>query len=603
MKHFLTFFLILSAVFLTVTFTAHAQVTPKTYYVSTTGSDSDSNGTESNPFKTIKFALDKTNPGDTVYVKGGTYKEKITINRAGTSGSIITLAAYGNEKPIIDGTGVYLGPDGEQEKLVVIYSPYTKVKGFEIRNSFGKGVSIEADNVTLEGNNIHDNKKYGIGVRDRANITILNNQVWNNVLQNVNGDFYQGNGGWESALSFSKSTNILIQGNSVHNNWGEGIMCWGESDGCIIRNNTSYDNYGVNIYNANARNTIIENNLVYETNTTYVDGSVPKETKKLAVGISVNTEDSSCGARDVTIRNNIVIRTRSGIKYYKYADGCTGLINLKAEHNTFINTWEYTINVGNSTTNTGQNTGNTFKNNILYRSNVAFGPFSGFINYYNPSSNFTKPVFQNNIFYNSAGQTNNLYRFNGSSYALDAVPTAFASTIGNLTTDPQFVNATGVVAANYKISNTSPAINNGTYVGVTQDHFGTTRNPNAADIGAHEYVSSVPSVVGFTLINAISNVPISGFTTMNNGDVIKLTNTVTKNLAIKVNTDAEVVGSVVIKLNGKQVKLENVAPYTYTFPVLMLKGGTFTIEATPYTQINKGGTMGTKKSITFTIQK
>jgi len=54
-----------------------------TYYVSTSGYDSNP-GTQSNPFRTIQHACDVVNPGDTVYVRGGTYNEHITLTRSGT---------------------------------------------------------------------------------------------------------------------------------------------------------------------------------------------------------------------------------------------------------------------------------------------------------------------------------------------------------------------------------------------------------------------------------------------------------------------------------------------------------------------------------------
>ena len=75
--------------------------TDNTYYVSPTGVDTNNGKSRSTPVKTIKAALNKsTISGDIVYVMTGTYVEIVTIGQSG-----ITLSAYPNNKPIIDGTG------------------------------------------------------------------------------------------------------------------------------------------------------------------------------------------------------------------------------------------------------------------------------------------------------------------------------------------------------------------------------------------------------------------------------------------------------------------------------------------------------------------
>src|SRR4051812_22142506 len=43
------------------------------------------------PFCTISAAAAKTNPGDTVQVRAGTYSEKVTLKRSGASGQVITF--------------------------------------------------------------------------------------------------------------------------------------------------------------------------------------------------------------------------------------------------------------------------------------------------------------------------------------------------------------------------------------------------------------------------------------------------------------------------------------------------------------------------------
>ncbi|MFC1636911.1 right-handed parallel beta-helix repeat-containing protein, partial [Planctomycetota bacterium] len=59
-------------------------------------------GTEAQPFKTISKATRLLQPGDTVYIKAGIYRETILLTNSGTSRSPITIAAYpGHEGKVI----------------------------------------------------------------------------------------------------------------------------------------------------------------------------------------------------------------------------------------------------------------------------------------------------------------------------------------------------------------------------------------------------------------------------------------------------------------------------------------------------------------------
>jgi len=76
--------------------------TGATHYVSTSGSDSNA-GTLAQPFSTLNKAVSVLRPGDTLYVRGGTYVESLSNNiPGGTSWSKpVTIAAYPGETVII----------------------------------------------------------------------------------------------------------------------------------------------------------------------------------------------------------------------------------------------------------------------------------------------------------------------------------------------------------------------------------------------------------------------------------------------------------------------------------------------------------------------
>jgi hypothetical protein len=63
---------------------------PTVLYVSATGSDTNSGTTLAAPLRTIQKAVDRAMPGDTVLVRGGTYRETVTTSRSGAPKARIT---------------------------------------------------------------------------------------------------------------------------------------------------------------------------------------------------------------------------------------------------------------------------------------------------------------------------------------------------------------------------------------------------------------------------------------------------------------------------------------------------------------------------------
>src|SRR5262245_18908522 len=82
-----------------------ATATATTYYVSASGSDSNSGTSLDAPFLTIRKAAGLTNAGDVVYVTDGNY-DPFSVTRSGSaSGGYITYQAYPGHHPTINKTG------------------------------------------------------------------------------------------------------------------------------------------------------------------------------------------------------------------------------------------------------------------------------------------------------------------------------------------------------------------------------------------------------------------------------------------------------------------------------------------------------------------
>jgi glucose/arabinose dehydrogenase len=116
------------------------------------------------------------------------------------------------------------------------------------------------------------------------------------------------------------------------------------------------------------------------------------------------------------------------------------------------------------------------------------------------------------------------------------------------------------------------------------------------------------SVTSFSLINADSNQPISGFDPIASGANINLATLPTRNVNIRANTSPASVGSVRFGLDGSSnYSTDNTAPYA-------LAGDTngdylpwtptvanHTITATPYSAANATGTAGTARTLSFKV--
>jgi pectin methylesterase-like acyl-CoA thioesterase len=74
------------------------------YYVSPKGNDTNPGTSLSAPLRTIQKAVDTAMPGDTVFIRGGTYRETVSTSRSGTSTAPITIQNYENEAVTVSGT-------------------------------------------------------------------------------------------------------------------------------------------------------------------------------------------------------------------------------------------------------------------------------------------------------------------------------------------------------------------------------------------------------------------------------------------------------------------------------------------------------------------
>ena len=471
-------------------------------YVSTTGSDSNP-GTISAPWKTIQHAANSVQAGVTVYIRGGTYNESVSIAVAGsaTAGSI-TFQSYPGETAIVDGTGLTPSTSDTQGLFNIASQSYVTIQGFEIRNyttsnanaiPAGISVSGSGSNIQILNNLVHNitttseknGNAFGIVVYGTEapasldSITISGNQVYN--LKTGNSESVTVNG---------NVTNFAITNNIIHDNDNIGIDAIGFEG---VSSSPTYDFArngvisGNTVYNITAINNSGEGNQ-YDADGIYVDGGsqIIVERNLLHdndLNIEAASEHSGRVASFITIRNNVVYHGSSvGISIGGYASNVGGSDHITIVNNTLFQ---------NDTKNTGSGelqvqyyaTNNVFKNNIVYATSQGL-----FINNYTNSE--PNPVdVDYNLYFSSLSSSSAEFVWNGTDHAgFASYQSATGKDNHSQYMDPLFLSLT---TPDLQVGTTSPAVNAGTNLGSavegTLDFAGNPRvQGSSIDIGAYQ---------------------------------------------------------------------------------------------------------------------
>src|SRR5690606_6639250 len=115
-----------------------------------------------------------------------------------------------------------------------------------------------------------------------------------------------------SALTLINTLNSTARGNTIYNNFGEGLVSDRFSVGAILEGNTVYDNLHANLYLNSTTNPLVRGNLVYFTTDRRFWAKGSTQTYRPSGGIQIrdenfdtsNTPPPSSGQ---VIINNIVI--------------------------------------------------------------------------------------------------------------------------------------------------------------------------------------------------------------------------------------------------------------------------------------------------------
>jgi parallel beta helix pectate lyase-like protein/purple acid phosphatase-like protein len=293
-----------------------------TYYVSTSGNDSNA-GTQSAPFRHLsKGAAAATQPGDTVIVMDGTYDNEgqvapnyvVTLYYSGTSGNPITFQAQHRGMAILDSmnTSTTTACNGAYSYFNLYNASFIVIQGFVIQRGCNEGIhsNDNAHDIVIKQNVIQYIGNHTNTTQIGMDGIYLNNSEYNFTFDSntfhdigrtsgqtqlhfdhgiythaatvtiINNTFYNMNAGWSIQLADGASNMLIANNTFAFPNTGDGesgqIMWWGGNTNVTVRNNIFYNpnTSAMTQYAATISGCVFDHNLVYPASSV-MDSSFP----------------------------------------------------------------------------------------------------------------------------------------------------------------------------------------------------------------------------------------------------------------------------------------------------------------------------------------
>ncbi|HNI43758.1 MAG TPA: right-handed parallel beta-helix repeat-containing protein [Chitinophagales bacterium] len=479
------------------------------FYVAPNGNDSNV-GSETAPWRSFQKAATTATAGSTVYLKAGTYNEKVVMGVSGTINNYITFRNYDSDNVVLDGTAV-----AGTILLKIHNKSYIRIQGIHLTNC----IANDCQGILIDGTSHHieivDNKISNIHFS--ANPNAVANPNTNSQPLIVYG------------TSSTAISDLLIAGNEIYNNrtgYSEALAINGNVNGFVVRNNVVHDNtnIGIDIIGHEntcpidsldqARNGQIRYNKVWKCSSPYaaaagiyVDGgkNLQIENNEIArcqYGIEIGCENVGKNTSNIIVRNNILYRNAISclaLGGYDYPNGSGKVINSLFYNNTCFQNDTANTYTGELYLSYSENS--QILNNILYATNQKV-----FI-----TKEFNSPQLNidYNLYYFSANTPNQAeFSWSGN----DIVGFAnYQNTTNNdahaIFVNPNFVNTS---LADFHLLCSSPAIDAGNNTNQAEEldmDLGIRIINGIVDIGADESVANgfVPNIIGNTIICSGNN--------------------------------------------------------------------------------------------------
>jgi RNA polymerase sigma factor (sigma-70 family) len=203
--------------------------------------DDTGDGSMAKPFATLAKAVSVVKPGQTIYVRGGTYKptRPVDITTSGTSGQPITLTAYNGERPVFDAGAAPAG-----RAFIIQTAGHWTVRGLEIINARHLPYVCEScSHDTFQSLAVHGNRGTGLTLRGDGTV---GNQVLDSDFYDNHDDAGQSADGL--AIVFGSGAGNVVRGCRTYDNVDDGVKIGQFADPVAIDATWSYGN-GVNRWN------------------------------------------------------------------------------------------------------------------------------------------------------------------------------------------------------------------------------------------------------------------------------------------------------------------------------------------------------------------
>ncbi len=307
------------------------------FYVSPTGSGAGT-GSSTNPWNlTTAFAHPASvRPGDTIWLRGGTYEGSFVSRLRGAAGAPIIVRAKQGERPILESPGA-----NNASYVLEVQGSYTWFWGLELRatrqergGTRAGGLNVFGPNMKFINNIIHDTA--GVGVWNGSdNTEMYGNLIFDNGYEG--GD--RGHG--HAIYSQNKNGTKRLVDNIYFNSFGHGIHIYGSEttwfDNYHIEGNFGFNN-GIVSRDGVTTNMLvgggqIANNYVVKDNVTFQNAGAPGNGRSAYFGyngagcnnfaITGNTFVGSptaliLGCTNTTMTGNTILGATSGFSQGTY---------------------------------------------------------------------------------------------------------------------------------------------------------------------------------------------------------------------------------------------------------------------------------------------